>query len=103
MQFNPGIDFSVIFLLSILLAFVGNVLLGIAIWRSGTLPKWSGAIWIAWGVMFYIAGVLYGLLFVGSSPPTQPVGAVLMAISGGWIVWSVMRKSPPALQQQQET
>jgi hypothetical protein len=102
MQFNPGIDFSVIFLLSILLAFVGNVLLGIAIWRSGTLPKWSGVIWIAWAVMFYIAGVLYGLLFVGSSPPTQPVGAVLMAISGGWIVWSVMRKSPPALQQQQQ-
>jgi hypothetical protein len=51
--------------------------------------------------MFYIAGVLYGLLFVGSSPPTQPVGAVLMTISGGWIVWSVMRKPPSALQQQE--
>jgi hypothetical protein len=102
MQFNPGIDFSVIFLLSILLAFIGNVLLGIAIWRSGTLPKWSGAIWIAWAVMFYIAGVLYGLLFVGGSPPTQPMGAVLMAISNGWIVWSVFRQPPPALQQHRQ-
>ncbi len=46
MQFNPGIDFSVIFLLSILLAFIGNVLLGIAIWRSRTLPKWAGSIWV---------------------------------------------------------
>jgi hypothetical protein len=27
----------------ILLGFVGNILLGVAIWRSGTLPKWAGA------------------------------------------------------------
>jgi hypothetical protein len=103
MRIDLGPDFSVIFLLSIALAFIGNVLLGIAVWRSRTLPKWSGAIWIAWAVMFYIAGVLYGLLFVGSSPPTQPVGAVLMAISGGWIVWSIFRQpSPAALQQHRQ-
>ena len=103
MQFNPSIDFSAIFLVSILLAFIGNVLLGIAIWRSRTLPKWAGAIWIAWAVMFYVAGVLYGLFFVGSSPPTQPIGSLLMAISGGWVVWSVFRQTPPAaLKQQQE-
>jgi hypothetical protein len=95
MQIDLGLDFTVIFLLSIALAFVGNVFLGIAIWRSSTLPKWAGVIWIAWAVMFYVAGVLYGLLFFGSSSATQPVGAVLMAISGGWIVWSIMRKPPP--------
>ena len=100
MRIDLGLDFTVIFLLSIALAFIGNVLLGIAIWRSRTLPKWSGAIWIAWAVMFYVAGVLYGLLFVGSSPPTQPVGAVLLAISGGWIVWSVFRQPPPVALQQ---
>lgn len=100
MRIDLGLDFTVVFLLSIVLAFVGNVLLGIAIWRSRILPKWAGAIWIGWAVMFYVAGVLYGLLFVGSSPPTQPVGAVLMAISGGWIVWNVYRQPPPfALQQ----
>jgi hypothetical protein len=91
MQINPGIDFIVIFLLSILLAFLGNVLLGIAIWRSRTLPKWAGIIWIAWAVMFYVAGVMYGFLFAGSSPPTQPTGSLLMAISGGWIVWRVFQ------------
>jgi hypothetical protein len=102
MQINPGPDFSAIFLLSVVLAFIGNVLLGIAIWRSRILPKWAGAIWIAWAVLFYVAGVLYGLLFVGSSPPTQPVGALLIAISGGWIVWSVFRQPPPATLKQQE-
>ena len=104
MQFNPGVDFTVIFLLSILLAFIGNVLLGIAVWRSRTLPKWAGAIWIVWAVMFYVAGVLYGLFFLGSSPPTQPLGSLLMAISGGWIVWSVFRQPPPtaALQQHRQ-
>jgi hypothetical protein len=28
----------------ILLGFVGNILLGVAIWRSGTLPRWAGAL-----------------------------------------------------------
>jgi hypothetical protein len=86
MRIDVGIDFLVIFMLVIALAFVGNVLLGIAVWRSRTLPKWAGAIWIAWAVMFYLAGILYGFLFTGSSPPTQPVGSLLMAISSGWIV-----------------
>jgi hypothetical protein len=29
-------------LLVIVLSFVGNVLLGVAVWRSGTLPRWPG-------------------------------------------------------------
>lgn len=99
-QVNPGVDFIVIFLLSIVLAFVGNVLLGIAIWRSRTLPRWSGALWIAWAVLFYAAGVLFGLLVLGSSPPTQPLGSVLMAISGGGIAWSVFRHSRSSALQQ---
>jgi hypothetical protein len=89
MRIDVGTDFIVIFMLTVALAFVGNVLLGIAIWRSRMLPNWAGAIWIGWAVMFYLAGVLYGLLFTGSSTPTQPVGALLMAISGGLIVWRV--------------
>jgi hypothetical protein len=91
MQINPGPDFSAIFLLSVVLAFIGNVL----------LPKWAGAIWIAWAVMFYVAGVMYGLFFVGSSPPTQPLGSLLMAISGGWIVWRVFRQPSHAIKQQE--
>ena len=101
MRVDLGADFIVIFMLVIALSFIGNVLLGIAIWRSGILPKWAGAIWIAWAVMFYVAGVLSGFLFTSSSLLTQPIGSFLMAISGGWIVWSALRRPPPALQQQE--
>ena len=101
MLIDVGIDYIVIFMLVIALSFIGNVLLGIAIWRSGILPKWAGAIWMAWAVMFYVAGVLSGFLFTSISLPTQPIGSLLMAISGGWIVWSALRRPPPALQEQE--
>jgi hypothetical protein len=103
MLIDVGMDYIVIFMLVIVLAFIGNVLLGIAIWRSGILPKWAGAVWIAWAVMFYVAGVLSGFLFTSSSLPTQPIGSLIMAISGGWIVWSALRRpSTAALQQHKQ-
>src|SRR5918992_1098064 len=40
-------------LLEIVLLLVGNVLLGVAVWRSGILPKWAGAIWAAAHVLMY--------------------------------------------------
>ncbi len=101
MRIDVGVDYIVIFMLVIALSFIGNVLLGIAIWRSRIIPKWAGAIWIVWAVMFYVAGVLSGFLFTNSSLPTQPIGSLLMAISGGWIVWSVFRQPPPTLKQQE--
>ena len=97
---NPGFDFIVMFLLSLVLAVIGNVLLGIAIWRSRTLSKWSGLLWIAWAVMFYAAGALFGLLVIGSSPPTQPIGSLLMAISGGMIAWRVFHQPRTAAMRQ---
>ena len=102
MLIDVGLDYIVIFMLVIVLAFIGNVLLGIAIWRPRTLPKWAGAIWIAWAVLFYVAGVLSGFLFTRSSLPTQPIGSLLMAISGRWIVWRVFRQPPPTLKQQEQ-
>jgi hypothetical protein len=78
--------------LAILLLFVGNVLLGVAVWRSGTLPKWAGVIWVASALMFYALGAVAGMLTTGASLPTQPVGGLLIAISGGWIALSVMRR-----------
>jgi hypothetical protein len=103
MRIDVGLDYIVIFMLVIVLSFIGNMLLGIAIWRSGMLPKWAGAIWIAWAVLFYVAGVLSGFLFTSSSLPTQPIGSLLMTISGGWIVWSVFRQpSPAALEQHRQ-
>ena len=44
---------------SVLLQFVGNVLLGVAVWRSGILPKWAGALWAFAPVLMYVFGLLY--------------------------------------------
>ncbi len=82
----------VTFGVAILLALVGNVLLGVAVWRSGTLPKWAGALWVASALMFYVLGAVTGMLTTGASLPTQPVGGLLIAISGAWIAWSVLRQ-----------
>jgi hypothetical protein len=65
---------------SILLQFVGNILLGVAVWRSGILPKWAGALWVAAPVLMYVFGLVYALT----------IGAV--AISGAWIAFSVLRQ-----------
>jgi hypothetical protein len=79
--------------LVILLLLVGNVLLGVAVWRSGTLPKWAGPIWVASALMFYVLGAVAGMVTTGASLPTQPVGGLLIAIGGAWIAWSVIRQS----------
>ena len=75
-----------------LLMLVGNVLLGVAVWRSGTLPKWAGALWGV-GYALPVLGMLYALLPIGAdrTPPTVAVGAVLLVISGAWMALSVLR------------
>jgi hypothetical protein len=84
------------FLLGLLLAFVGNVLLGTAAWRSRVLPRWAGVLWVAGAVVFYALGVVLGLATTGSSLPTQTAGALLMAVAGGWIAWSAPRQAATA-------
>jgi hypothetical protein len=79
----------------LLLALVGNVLLGVAVWRSGTLPRWAGALWIAAAFIFYVLGAVLGMATTGASLPTQPVGAALMALSGGWIALAALRHREP--------
>jgi hypothetical protein len=56
---------------SILLGFVGNVLLGVAVWRSEILPKWAGAIWAFAPVLMYIFGLVYaeGPAYARSASP----------------------------------
>ena len=77
---------------SILLGFVGNVLLGVAVWRSGILPKWAGALWAAAPVLMYVFGMVYAMTIgAQATPPTVPAGAVLLAIGGGWMALSVLR------------
>jgi hypothetical protein len=76
---------------ALLMVVAGNIVLGVAVWRSGVLPKWAGLIWIAATLIFYVLGAALGMATTGASLPTQPVGAVLMAISSGWIAWAVLR------------
>ena len=82
---------------SILLGFLGNVLLGVAVWRSGILPKWAGALWAAAPVLMYVFGLVYAMTIgAQATPPTVPAGAVLLAISGAWIAYSVLRRPSAA-------
>jgi hypothetical protein len=82
---------SAAFLLGLLLAFVGTVLLGVAVWRSGILPRWSGLLWAAGALLFYALGVVLGQATTGSSLPTQVLGALLMAAAAAWFAVTSMR------------
>ena len=86
--------FAVTSLIVIVLGFVGNVLLGVAVWRSGTLPRWAGILWAAAAVFMYPLGIVYAAVILGvqSTPPTVLVGALLIVISGAWMAWSVLRQ-----------
>jgi hypothetical protein len=79
-------------LLSSVLLLVGNVLLGVAVWRSGTLPRWAGALWAAAAVVTILLGELIAIAITGSTPPTVLLGALLIVISEGWMAWSALRK-----------
>jgi hypothetical protein len=86
-------SFAATSLLVVLLLFVGNVLLGVAVWRSGTLPRWAGALWAAAAVLMYPFGLVYAAT-IGpqSTPPTVLVGAVMVVVGGGWMAWSALRR-----------
>jgi hypothetical protein len=76
----------------ILLGFVGNILVGLAVWRSGTLPKWAGALWAGAHVLMYLS-LMYGqTIGPASTPFTVPLGAVVVVISGAWMALSALRR-----------
>lgn len=78
---------------STLLLFVGNLLLGVAVWRSWTLPRWAGALLAAAAVFMYPLGLLYAMTIgAASTPPTVLVGALLIVVGGAWVAWSVLRR-----------
>jgi hypothetical protein len=89
LEFSPIL--TVLIVLALLLAVIGNGLLSVAIWRSGSLPRWAGVIWAAATLIFYVLGAALGMAATGASLPTQPIGAALMAIAGGWIAWAGSR------------
>ena len=84
--------FALTGLLDIVLLLAGNVLLGVAVWRSGTLPRWAGAVWAAAHVLMYLSLVYAATIGPASTPPTVLVGAVLVVISGTWMAWRVLRR-----------
>jgi hypothetical protein len=66
-----------------LLYSAGAVLLGVALWRAGTLPRWTGPLYAVAVPLISIIGLVVGV--------AQPVGAVLLIVSGAWIasrVWA---------------
>ena len=78
-------------LVVILLGFVGHILIGVAVWRSGTLPRWAGALWAGANVLMYLSLMYGSTIRPASTPFTVPLGAVVLVISGAWITWSVLR------------
>ena len=89
LEFSPTL--TLITLLALLLAVIGNGLLRVAIWRSGILPRWAGVIWAAATLVFYVLGFALGMATTGASLPTQPIGAALLAIAGAGIAWAGYR------------
>jgi ABC-type nickel/cobalt efflux system permease component RcnA len=69
-------------------------MLGVAVWRSGTLSRLAGALWVAGAVFMYPLGIVYAVVILGvqSTPPTVLVGAFLLVVSGGWMAWRALRR-----------
>jgi hypothetical protein len=64
-----------------LLYSAGAVLLGVALWRAGTLPRWAGPLYAVAVPLISIVGLAVGV--------AQPVGAVLLIVSGAWVASTV--------------
>jgi len=67
----------------LLLYLVGAILVGVAIWRSRTLPKWAGLLYAPTGLLI-ASGVAIGA--------AQTAGSALLRVAGGRIAWSLMRQ-----------
>ena len=90
---SADIAFAATSLVMVVLLLVGNVLLGVAVWRSGTLPKWAGTLWASAPVFMYPLGLAYeATIGPASTPPTVLVGALLVVVGGAWIAWGAMRQ-----------
>lgn len=96
MKVNEAIFGSTAFTLlavpGLLLYLVGAILFGVAVWRSGTLPRWAGVLYSPTGFLI-AAGVAIGM--------AQTLGSALLVATGIWIAWSVMRG--PSSQQEVRT
>jgi hypothetical protein len=70
-----------------LLYSAGAVLVGVALWRAGTLPRWAGVLYAVAVPLIAVVGLAVGV--------AQPVGAVLLIVGGAWIasaVWAQLAR-----------
>ena len=84
--------FRIVVTLALLLYLAGFILWGVAIWRSGVLPKWAGVLVAVHAPLLFL-GPFSGVLLV--------VGALLMLVGGGWIALGVLR-GPPQMEAEAE-
>jgi hypothetical protein len=87
---------STVGLVTVVLLFVGNVLLGVAVWRSGALSRWTGAFWILAAVLMYPFGLVVAAAVTGSTPPTVLVGSLLIVAAGAGMALRARRRHVPA-------
>ena len=77
------------YLLTVLLQAVlycaGSYFFGLAIWRSGTLPRWAGLLFILQGPMTQFVPLV--------SYAGEILGGVMLAVSTVWIAWASARRS----------
>jgi hypothetical protein len=80
-----GAPFGITIFLALLLYLAGFVLFGVAIWRSGVLPRWAGV----------LVAVHAPLLLMGAfiSVVVSILGVLLATVGAGWIVLSAWRNS----------
>ncbi|MER6005109.1 hypothetical protein ABT120_41650 [Nonomuraea angiospora] len=82
-EFRYGPVAITMFALGLLVLAVGAVMAAIAVWRSGTLPKWSGTA-LALGFVLFIPQ------FFGPYPLRIAHGALIM-IGGVWLAAALVR------------
>jgi hypothetical protein len=76
-----GSSFIAVLLTQAILYSLAAIFISVAIWRSGTLPKWSALVYLLAGLILAFAPPLPYL--------PEIFGAILLAISSVWIGWSI--------------
>ena len=57
----------------------------------------QGALWALAHVFMYVLGLVYAVAIDSqSTPPTVPIGALMLVAAGLWMAWSVLRRASPA-------
>jgi len=80
--------FGILAVPGLLLSTASTILFGIAIWHSGTLPKWAGVLYAPTGFLISIVGLQIG--------QAQTLGTALLIAATVWISWSVLHQAPSA-------